>query len=74
MGEPLRRGQYGWMTVTLRGQGFADRGYISKPPMKHLWQRGLHLVISIHRTMKSHLIPLLDKPLPGKGSIIIPPL
>ena len=26
MGEPLCKGQYGWMTVTLRDQGFADRG------------------------------------------------
>ncbi len=42
--------------------------------MKHLWQDGLHWIISIHRTMKSHLIPLLGKLLPGKGSIMTPPL
>ena len=40
--------------------------------MKHLRQDGLRWIISIHRTMKSHLIPLLDKPLSGKGSIITP--
>ncbi len=46
MGEPLCKGQYGWMTVTLRDQGFADRGYISESPMKHLWQDGLHWIIT----------------------------
>ncbi|MCY3536380.1 MAG: hypothetical protein OXG70_00700 [Cyanobacteria bacterium MAG IRC1_bin_28] len=39
--------------------------------MERLWERGLHLVTSIRRTMKNHLLPLLDKMLLRKRFIII---
>ena len=50
---------------------FADKGYLSKALLERLWQRGLHLVTSICRNMKSYLMPLLDKllltPVSDKG-------
>ena len=42
--------------------------------MKRLWQRGLHLLTGIGRTMKNILLPPLDKLLLRKRSIIAAPL
>ncbi len=47
-----------------------DRGSMSKSLMQRLWQRGLRLFTGIGRTMKNSLMPLLDKLLPRKPSII----
>ncbi len=38
--------------------------------MQRLWQRGLRLLTGIGRTMKNSLMPLLDKLLPRKPSIM----
>ncbi len=40
--------------------------------MKRLWQRGLHLLTGIRRNRKNHLLPLLDKLLLRKQSILEP--
>ncbi len=40
--------------------------------MKRLWQRGLHLLTGIRRNRKNHLLPLLDKLLLRKRSILEP--
>ena len=58
------------MTGTLQGKIFGDKGYICQSLMKRLWQRGLHLITSIRRNMKNYLMPLLDKLLLRKRSII----
>ena len=58
------------MSVALRGKVFADKGYLSKSLLLRLWQRGLHLVTGIRRTMKNYLLPLLDKVLLRKRFII----
>ena len=63
--QPLER-----MVSALRGKVFADKGYISKSPMKRLWQRGLHLITGIRRNMKNDLLPLLDRLLLRKRCII----
>ena len=57
------------MAAALRGKVFGDRGPIAKLPMKRLWQRVLHLLAGIRRTMKKHL-PLLDRLLLRKRSSI----
>ena len=59
------------MAAALRGKVFGDRGPIAKLPMKCLWQRVLHLLTGIRRTMKKHL-PLLDSLLLRKRSSIKP--
>ena len=58
------------ITAALRGKGFSDRGSIAESPMKRRWQRGLHLLTGIGRTMKNHLLPLLGKLLSRKRSSI----
>lgn len=45
----------------LNGKLFADKGYISKPMFKHLWQNGLQLITGIRKNMKNYLMPLFDK-------------
>ena len=58
------------MTGRLQGKIFGDKGYICQSLMKCLWQRGLHLLTSIRPNMKNDLMPLLDKLLLRKRSII----
>ena len=58
------------MTTRLRGKVFGGKGHISKFPTQRLWQRGLLLLTDIGRNMKNHLLPLLDKLLLRKRSII----
>jgi len=52
------------------GKLFGDKGYISQTLFEQLWQRGLHLVTKIKKTMKNRLMPLLDKILLRKRAII----
>ena len=58
------------MRAALQGKIFPDQGYLSQSLLERLWQRGLHWVTGIRRTMKNHLMPLLDKVLLRKQSII----
>jgi len=58
------------MVAELEGKVFADKGYISKSLFQRLWQRGLHLITGIRRNMKNYLLPILDKILLRKRSVI----
>ncbi|MCY3538146.1 MAG: hypothetical protein F4162_07880 [Synechococcus sp. SB0676_bin_10] len=52
------------MTAALQGKVLADKSYLSQSLLERLWQRGLHLVTGIRRTMKNHLwsTPATDPP------------
>ncbi len=49
------------MTGHLKGNLFADKGYISQNLFKILYQRGLKLITGIKRNRKNHLMPLIEK-------------
>ena len=49
------------MTQRLAGKLYADKGYIGHELFERLWRRGLHLITSIRRNMRNHLMPLADK-------------
>ena len=48
------------MTAVPEGKVFAEKGYLSKPLLMHLWQRGRHWVTGIRRNMKNSLMSMLD--------------
>jgi len=55
----------------LMGKVFADRGYISQKLAVQLWKTlGIQLVTKLRRNMKNRLLPLTDKLLLRKRSII----
>jgi Transposase DDE domain len=54
----------------LWGKLFGDRGYISHDLFTHLWERGVQLVTRIKKKMKNYLLPLLDKILLRKRTLI----
>lgn len=58
------------LTKKLFGKIFADRGYISKYLFKALFEQGIQLITPIRKKMKNHLMPLMDKVLLRKRSII----
>lgn len=58
------------MTEGLEGKLFGDKGYISKNLFDELLQRGLQLVTSIKKNMKSKFMPMMDKILLRKRSVI----
>jgi hypothetical protein len=58
------------ITKHLRGKVYADKGYIGKKLFETLWQRGLHLITGIRKTMKNYLMPMLDKLMLRKRFII----
>jgi Transposase DDE domain len=60
----------GEITRHLTGKLFADKGYISREMFHRLWQRGLHLITSIRRNMRNHLMPLADKLMLRKRFVI----
>ena len=49
------------VTRHLAGKLYADKGYIGHELFERLWRRGLHLITSIRRNMRNHLMPLADK-------------
>ena len=49
---------------------FADKGYISNKLFKHLYKKGITLITSIRKNMKNKLVPLIDKLLLRKRSVI----
>jgi IS5 family transposase len=49
------------VTRHLAGKLYADKGYIGHELFKRLWRRGLHLITSIRRNMRNHLMPLAHK-------------
>jgi hypothetical protein len=58
------------ITQHLAGKIYADKGYIGHALFTKLWQRGLHLITGIRRTMRNHLMPLADKLLLRKRFVI----
>jgi hypothetical protein len=54
----------------LFGKLFGDRGYISQDLFAHLWEHGLQLITKLRKNMKNKLMPLFDKLLLRKRSII----
>lgn len=54
----------------LFGKLFGDRGYICKELFELLFDQNLQLVTKLKRTMKNKLVPLMDKILLRKRSII----
>jgi IS5 family transposase len=58
------------VTRHLAGKLYADKGYIGHELFKRLWRRGLHLITSIRRNMRNHLMPLADKIMLRKRFVI----
>jgi Transposase DDE domain len=58
------------MTRHLAGKLHADKGHIGHALFNKLWQRGLHLITSIRRTMRNSLMPMADKIMPRKRFVI----
>jgi hypothetical protein len=58
------------LTKELFGKLFADRGYISQPLFEMLFNDGVHLITGIKSNMKNKLMPLYDRIMLRKRSII----
>lgn len=58
------------MTDSLFGKIFGDRGYISQELFKELFENGIQLITKIKKNMKNKLLPLIDKILLRKRSLI----
>jgi hypothetical protein len=58
------------LTKKLFGKLFADRGYISQPLFEMLFNDGLHLVTGIKSNMKNRPMPLHDRIMLRKRSVI----
>jgi hypothetical protein len=58
------------LTKKLFGKLFADKGYISQPLFEMLFNDGIHIVTGIKSKMKNRLMPLRDKILLRKRSVI----
>lgn len=54
----------------LHGKLFGDKGYISSELFTQLWNEGLQLITHIRRNMQNKLLPLVDKILLRKRSLI----
>ena len=58
------------LTRRLFGKLFGDKGYISAELFTELWERGLQLITHIRHNMTNRLMPLMDKILLRKRSLI----
>lgn len=58
------------LTRRICGKLFGDKGYISAELFQSLWERGLQIITSIRKNMKNVLMPLMDKILLRKRSLI----
>jgi hypothetical protein len=58
------------LTKGLTGKLFGDRGYISQKLFKALLEENLQLITTLRKNMKNKLIPLFDKLVLRKRSII----
>ena len=54
----------------LRGKVFGDRGYISQALFADLFAQGVQLITKLRKDMKNKLIPIMDKLLLRKRSLI----
>lgn len=60
-------------TDKVFGKPYADRGYISRCLFGHLWDNGVHIVTGLRSNMKQRLMPLYDRIMLRKRSIIESP-
>ena len=58
------------LTKALWGKLFGDKGYLSKALCNELFERGLQLVTGIRKNMQNRLVPMMDKILLRKRSLI----
>ncbi len=58
------------MSQGLTGKLFGDKGYISQALFERLFQEGVELITTLRRNMKQRLLPLFDRLLLRKPSII----
>lgn len=58
------------MAQDLMGKLYGDRGYISQKLFNQLYKEGLQLITGIKKNMKNKLLPLFDKVILRKRSII----
>jgi transposase len=58
------------LSKRLFGKLFGDKGYISDEWFTQLWEQGVQLVTAIRRNMHNRLMPLIDKILLRKRSLI----
>jgi len=58
------------MTASLFGKLFGDKGYISQDLFERLLKNGLQLITPIKKNMKNKLMPMIDKVLLRKRSLI----
>ena len=54
----------------LSGKLFGDRGYISQKLFEQLWEQGVQLITKLRKNMKNKLLPLFDKLLLRKRSLV----
>ncbi|MBR6285070.1 MAG: IS982 family transposase [Muribaculaceae bacterium] len=58
------------LTDKVFGKLYADRGYISHTLFGRLWDKGVHIVTGIKSNMKNRLMPVYDKIMLRKRSVI----
>jgi hypothetical protein len=58
------------LTERLFGKMFGDKGYVSKPLAAQLLENDLQLITGIRKNMENKLIPLMDKILLRKRTLI----
>ena len=58
------------LTDRVFGKLYADKGYISQSLFGRLWSQGIHVVTGLRSNMKQRLMPLYDKIMLRKRSII----
>jgi hypothetical protein len=58
------------LTDKVFGKLYADKGYISQSLFGHLWDNGVHIVTGLRSNMKQRLMPLYDKIMLRKRSVI----
>jgi len=54
----------------VSGKLYADKGYISQKLFEHLYNEGISLVTNVRKNMKNKLMPIMDKLLLRKRSLI----
>ena len=58
------------LTDKVFGKLYADKGYISQSLFGHLWDDGIHIVTGLRSNMRQQLMPIYDKIILRKRSII----
>ena len=58
------------LTDRVFGKLYADKGYVSQSLFGRLWSEGIHVVTGLRSNMRQRLMPLYDKIMLRKRSII----